>query len=50
MRKCEYFTLVDQIDTIVHGPGWALDGQVDAAWRRLRARLRGADRGGRATA
>jgi aminoglycoside 2''-phosphotransferase len=39
MQKVGHFALVDQIDTIVHGPGWALDGQIDAAWRRLRAML-----------
>ena len=35
-RKCRYFAIADQIDTIVDGPGVALAGQEDAAWRRLR--------------
>ena len=38
--KLQYFGLVDQIDTIVCGLGRALEGQEDAAWRRLRQLLR----------
>ena len=34
-RNCRYFAIVDQIGTIVDGPGVALAGQEDAAWRRL---------------
>jgi len=40
-RKCRYFAIVDQIGTIVDGPGQALAGQEDAAWRRLRRFLQG---------
>jgi hypothetical protein len=34
--KLRYFALVDQIGTILHGTGLALDGQQQAAWMRLR--------------
>jgi len=34
-EKLRYFALVDQIGTILEGPGRALRGQEDAAWRRL---------------
>ncbi len=40
MIKLRYFDLVDQIDTILHGVGQALEGQEDAAWRRLKELLR----------
>ena len=39
-RKCRYFAIVDQIGTIVDGPGQALAGQENTAWRRLRRFLR----------
>jgi aminoglycoside phosphotransferase (APT) family kinase protein len=35
-NKVRYFALADQIGTILGGHGRPLDGQVDAAWRRLR--------------
>ena len=31
-----YFAIADQIDTIVNGDAWALPGQREAAWTRLR--------------
>ena len=34
--KLRYFAVVDQLDTIVHGPGLSRKGQEEAAWRRLR--------------
>ncbi len=40
MVKLGYFDLVDQIGTILHGVGRALEGQEDAAWRRLKQLLR----------
>jgi aminoglycoside phosphotransferase (APT) family kinase protein len=40
MAKLRYFDLMDQIGTILHGAGWALEGQEDAAWRRLKQLLR----------
>jgi len=38
--KLQYFGLVDQIGTILHGADRALEGQTDAAWRRLKQLLR----------
>jgi aminoglycoside 2''-phosphotransferase len=38
--KLQYFGLVDQIDTILNGVGYALEGQEDVAWRRLKQLLR----------
>jgi aminoglycoside 2''-phosphotransferase len=35
-EKLRYFAIADQIDTIVNGDGWALPGQREAAWTRLR--------------
>ncbi len=40
MIKLRYFDLVDQIGTILHGAGRALEGQEDAAWSRLKQLLR----------
>lgn len=37
--KLQYFDLVDQIGTILDGAGRALEGQEDAAWRRLKELL-----------
>jgi aminoglycoside 2''-phosphotransferase len=37
--KLHYFSLVDQIGTILDGAGRALEGQEDAAWRRLKELL-----------
>lgn len=37
--KLQYYRLVDLIDTILHGEGLALEGQQEAAWRRLRQLL-----------
>jgi len=34
--KLQYFEVADFIDTIVHGTGYALEGQQETAWRRLR--------------
>jgi aminoglycoside 2''-phosphotransferase len=36
LEKLRYFDIADQIDTIVNGEGWALPGQREAAWQRLR--------------
>jgi aminoglycoside 2''-phosphotransferase len=38
-EKLRYFEIADQVDTIVKGGGWALPGQGQAAWTRLRQRL-----------
>jgi aminoglycoside 2''-phosphotransferase len=38
--KVRYFALADQIGTILEGPGRPLDGQVEAAWARVRQFLR----------
>lgn len=38
--KLRYFGIVDQIGTILDGAGRALEGQTEAAWRRLRELLR----------
>ena len=38
--KLRYFGIVDQIGTILDGEGLALEGQAEAAWRRLRELLR----------
>jgi len=37
--KLRYFDLGDQIDIILNGVGYALEGQEDAAWRRLKQLL-----------
>jgi aminoglycoside 2''-phosphotransferase len=39
-RKLRYFAIVDQIDTILNGPGVAPEGQPEAAWGKLRRILR----------
>jgi aminoglycoside phosphotransferase (APT) family kinase protein len=36
VAKLRYFEMADHVDTIVNGEGWALPGQRDTAWRRLR--------------
>jgi len=36
LHKLRYFDIADQIDTILNGAGWALPGQQEAAWQRLR--------------
>jgi aminoglycoside 2''-phosphotransferase len=38
--KLRYFAALDQIDTILEDTGRALEGQKDAAWRRLEQLLR----------
>lgn len=38
-RKARYFTIADQVGTIVHGGGEALPGDVDRSWELLRALL-----------
>jgi len=38
--KLKYFDLVDQVDTILNGVGYALEGQENTAWRRLKQLLR----------
>ncbi|HZM90121.1 MAG TPA: aminoglycoside phosphotransferase family protein [Blastocatellia bacterium] len=38
--KLLYFAIVDQIGTILEGPGRALEGQQETAWRRLLEFLR----------
>ncbi|MBI5095193.1 MAG: aminoglycoside phosphotransferase family protein [Candidatus Hydrogenedentes bacterium] len=38
--KLRYYAVVDQVDTILHGGGRALDGQETEAWRRLRQFVR----------
>jgi len=43
VRKAHYFSVVDQIGTIVYGSGRALAGDEAAAWQRLRAMLHEAD-------
>jgi aminoglycoside 2''-phosphotransferase len=40
LSKVRYFTLVDQIGTILECHGRPLEGQVDAAWARVRQMLR----------
>ncbi len=37
--KLDYFDMADQVDTTLNGPGYALEGQEDQAWRRLRQLL-----------
>ena len=37
--KVQYYGVVNEIDTILHGPGRASDGQLKEAWRRLRSLL-----------
>ena len=39
VRKARYFSVADQIGTIVHGGDEALPGDVEASWERLRALL-----------
>jgi aminoglycoside 2''-phosphotransferase len=39
IRKARYFTLVDQIGTILYGAERALPGDVEESWRRLRSML-----------
>jgi aminoglycoside 2''-phosphotransferase len=39
LAKLRYFELADHVDTIVYGEGWALPGQREAAWQRLRCCL-----------
>lgn len=41
--KVRYFALADQIGTILDGPGRALEGQLDAAWARVKQLLRRQD-------
>jgi aminoglycoside phosphotransferase (APT) family kinase protein len=36
LAKLQYFEVADHVDTIVNGEGWALPGQREAAWQRLR--------------
>lgn len=36
LAKLRYFAIVDQLDTIVNGAGYALAGQEELAWQRLR--------------
>ena len=36
LKKLQYFEVADHIDTIVNGEGWALPGQRESAWQRLR--------------
>jgi aminoglycoside 2''-phosphotransferase len=43
VRKVRYFSVVDQIDTILDGGERALAGDEAAAWRRLRALLHQVD-------
>jgi aminoglycoside 2''-phosphotransferase len=40
LSKVRYFALADQIGTILEGPGRPLEGQVDAAWARVKHMLR----------
>ena len=40
VRKARYFTVVDQIETIVHGGDRALSGDEAESWQRLRVLLR----------
>ena len=40
LSKLRYFALADQLGTILEGPGRPLDGQIDAAWVRVRELLR----------
>ena len=37
--KLQYFSMVDQIGTILDGVGRALEGQEETAWRRLKQLL-----------
>jgi len=37
--KLDYFDMADQVDVILNGPGYALEGQEDQAWRRLKQLL-----------
>jgi len=39
VRKARYFSIADQIGTIVYGSGEALPGDVEESWRRLHALL-----------
>ena len=43
LSKVRYFAMADQIGTILEGPGRPLEGQVDAAWRRVKQLLRRRD-------
>jgi aminoglycoside 2''-phosphotransferase len=43
VRNARYFSVVDQIDTIVYGGGRSLAGDQVAAWQRLRSLLRRVD-------
>lgn len=45
LSKLNYFALVDQIGTILDGPGRAREGQVHAAWQRLKDLLHGREQG-----
>jgi hypothetical protein len=40
LSKVRYFALADEIGTILEGPGRPLEGQVDAAWGRVKRLLR----------
>jgi len=43
LSKMRYFALADQVGTILEGPGRPLDGQIDAAWVRVKELLRDSD-------
>ena len=43
--KLNYFDMADQVDVILNGPGYALEGQEDQAWRRLKQLLGRSDPG-----
>lgn len=43
--KLNYFDMADQVDIILNGPGYALEGQEDQAWRRLKQLLGRSDPG-----
>jgi aminoglycoside phosphotransferase (APT) family kinase protein len=38
--KLRFFTAIELIDTLLNGEDLALDGQIEDAWQRLRARIR----------
>ena len=40
-----YFAMAGQVDVILNGPGYALGGQEDQAWRRLKQWLGRSDSG-----
>ena len=44
LSKLQYFALTDQIETIRESSGRPLEGQVDAAWTRMKHMLRSRDR------